>query len=99
MKKRLKSKKGKESYALRMHTVEPVFGSLQQYYGLKHINVRGKEGADKVMLMAACAFNLKKWFKSVLKNIKKQLLMLFYFTRYYNRVHNNKIFIFNFKIT
>jgi hypothetical protein len=28
--KRLKSKEGKKSYALRMHTVEPVFGSLQQ---------------------------------------------------------------------
>ena len=30
--KRLKSKKGKESYKMRMRTVEPVLGSLRQYY-------------------------------------------------------------------
>ena len=38
--KRLKTKEGKISYGLRMHTVEPIFGSLQQYYGLRRMNVR-----------------------------------------------------------
>ena len=33
--KKLKSKNGQESYALRMHTVEHVFGTLQQHYGLR----------------------------------------------------------------
>ena len=63
MLKRLKSKKGKQYYSLRMQTVEPVFGSLQQYYGLRRMNVRGRNNANKVMLMAAAAFNLKKWLK------------------------------------
>lgn len=66
--KRLKTKKGKESYKLRMHTVEPVFGSLQQYYGLRRMNVRGKNSACKVMLMAAAAFNIKKWVKKMLQD-------------------------------
>ena len=48
---------------LRQSTVEPVFGSLTQYYGLRKIGVLGKAGAHKVMLMAAIAFNLKKYLK------------------------------------
>jgi hypothetical protein len=48
---------------LRQNTVEPVFGSLTQFYGLRKIGVLGKAGAHKVMLMAAIAFNLKKHLK------------------------------------
>lgn len=75
--KRLKTKKGKLSYALRMHTVEPVFGSLQQYYGLRRMSVRGKNNATKVMLMSAAAFNLKKWMKNLIKEGKKYLVLSF----------------------
>ena len=49
---------------LRQSTVEPVFGSLTQYYGLRKIGVLGKAGAHKVMLLAAIAFNLKKYLKN-----------------------------------
>lgn len=48
---------------LRQSTVEPVFGSLTQFYGLRKIGVLGKAGVNKVMLMAAIAFNLKKYLK------------------------------------
>lgn len=48
---------------LRQSTVEPVFGSLTHYYGLRKIGVLGKVGAHKVMLMAAIVFNLKKCLK------------------------------------
>lgn len=66
---------------LRQSTVEPVFGSLTQYYGLRKIGVLGKAGAHKVMLMAAIAFNLKKYlkkggrkpFQAVFKAIKAAL--------------------------
>ncbi|MEL6988000.1 MAG: IS1182 family transposase [Bacteroidota bacterium] len=71
MLKKLKSKIGRSSYALRMQTVEPVFGSLQQYYGLRWMNTRGIKNANKVMLMSAAAFNLKKWIKSSYKDLKK----------------------------
>lgn len=90
MKKRLKSKNGQSSYALRMHTVEPVFGSLQHHYGLKHINVRGKVGADKVMLMAASAFNLKKWVKTLLKEANNQIESIFLELSHSIRLQRNR---------
>ncbi len=40
--------------------VEPVFGSLLNYYGMKRANTKGKQAAHKMMLMAACAYNLQK---------------------------------------
>ena len=43
-----------------MATVEPVFGSLLNYYGMKRANAKGKLSAHKIMLMAACAYNLQK---------------------------------------
>ncbi|MEM8765434.1 MAG: IS1182 family transposase [Bacteroidota bacterium] len=57
------SERGKRMKNLRQSTVEPVFGSLTQFYGLRKIGVLGKAGAHKVMLMAAIAFNLKKYLK------------------------------------
>lgn len=73
MANKLKSKKGQKLYQKRMHTVEPVFGTLQQYYGLRWINTRGKDCANKLMLMAASALNLKKWVKKELENDQKAL--------------------------
>lgn len=66
---RLQSEEGSVSYGLRMHTVEPVFGTLQQHYGLRWINTRGLDLANKVMLMAASAVNLKKLVKKHLKSL------------------------------
>lgn len=57
------SERGEQMKKLRQSTVEPVFGSLTQFYGLRKIGVLGKAGAHKVMLMAAIAFNLKKYLK------------------------------------
>ena len=57
------SDRGKQMKKLRQSTVEPVFGSLTQFYGLRKIGVLGKAGAHKVMLIAAIAFNLKKYLK------------------------------------
>nr|WP_255710118.1 transposase [Pontibacter harenae] len=60
---RQNSRRGKQMKKLCQSTVEPVFGSLVQHYGLRKINVLGKSGAHKVMLMAAAAFNLRKYMK------------------------------------
>ncbi|PSR52307.1 hypothetical protein AHMF7605_24490 [Adhaeribacter arboris] len=60
---RQQSRKGKRMKRVRQSTVEPVFGSLIHYYGLRKIGVRGKAGAHKVMLLATTAFNLKKYLK------------------------------------
>lgn len=57
---------------LRQRTVEPVFGSLLQHYGLRRVNTRGRSSAHKTMLLTAIAFNLKK----LLKHQPKQTLRL-----------------------
>ena len=43
-----------------MSTVEPVFGTLINFLGIRKVNTRGIQQANKCMLMAATAFNLKK---------------------------------------
>jgi len=55
---------GKRMKKQRQSKVEPVFGSLTQFYGLRKIGVLGKARAKKVMLMAAISFNLKKYLKN-----------------------------------
>lgn len=65
--KRLKSKKGKRFKFIRSSTVEPVFGSLTQFYGMRKVNTIGIKQANKVMLMAGTAYNLKKYLKFVPK--------------------------------
>jgi hypothetical protein len=60
---RQQSRQGKRMKRLRQSTVEPVFGSLIHHYGMRKVSVRGKAGVHKVMLMAATAFNLKKYVK------------------------------------
>ncbi|GGB79177.1 hypothetical protein GCM10011325_03410 [Dyadobacter sediminis] len=68
---RQQSRRAKQMKQLRQSTVEPVFGSLVQYYGLNKINVLGKEGAHKVMIMAATCFNLKKYLKTSKRKLVK----------------------------
>jgi transposase len=83
------SKRGRQMKKLRQSTVEPVFGSLTHYYGLRKIGVLGKAGAHKIMLMAAIAFNLKKYlkkggrkpsspiFKAIIEALQRLLLSFF----------------------
>jgi hypothetical protein len=85
------SRRGRQMKKLRQSTVEPVFGSLTQYYGLHKIGVLGKAGAHKVMLMAAIAFNLKKYlknggrkpscasFKAIIRELEQAMLALLAF--------------------
>jgi hypothetical protein len=60
---RLSTKAGKRAMRKRAATVEPVLGSLIEYYGLRKISVKKREGAAKVMYMAATAYNLKKYLR------------------------------------
>lgn len=53
----------KRMVRVRAGTIEPVFGNLINYYGMRKINVKGIKGAHKVMLLAATAYNLRKWMK------------------------------------
>src|SRR5512133_154386 len=61
--KRVNSSFGRRMKYLRQSTVEPVFGSLINYFGMRKINTRGIDLAHRSMLMSAIAYNLKKYMK------------------------------------
>ncbi|GAB4026858.1 IS1182 family transposase [Spirosoma gilvum] len=63
MTNRLSSRFGKRMMRIRSATVEPVLGSLINYFGLRQINTKSREAAAKVMYMAAIAYNLKKYLR------------------------------------
>ena len=54
----------------RQSTVEPVFGTLTQFMGMRKINTIGIEQANKVMHLSAMAYNLKKYLKFTEKRVK-----------------------------
>jgi hypothetical protein len=49
----------------RSSTVEPVWGTLINYLGMKRINAKGLAAANKTLILAATCYNLKKWLKFV----------------------------------
>jgi transposase len=57
---RMESKKAKRLMKIRQSTVEPVIGTLVNYLGIKKVNSRGLDQANKCLTMAAVAYNLKK---------------------------------------
>ena len=60
MHERLQTAKAKRMKKLRQSTVEPVIGTLSNFLAMKRVNTRGLKQADKCMLMAAVAYNVKK---------------------------------------
>lgn len=95
MRQRVESPKGKQMKSLRSSTVEPVFGSLINYTGLRRINTKGLKQANKGLLTAAAAYNIKKLLAykpqklkelkmPVIKGIKGLLYRIFtLFTQHY----------------
>ena len=73
----------------RMATVEPVFGSLLNYYGMKRANAKGKQAAHKIMLMTACAYNLQKLLTHIphpkykVQSLPLQQLYVLYFILFF----------------
>lgn len=60
---RVNSNKGQFYKRKRQATVEPVLGVLTQYMGLRKVNTKGIHNANKQFIMAAIAYNLKKYLK------------------------------------
>ena len=50
---------------IRGKTVEPVLGTLVNFRGMKRVNSRGIEQANKHVLMASAAYNLKKYLNFI----------------------------------
>jgi len=87
---RLATPKGRVMKSKRQSTVEPVFGTLTQFMGMRKINTIGIQQANKVMHLSAMAYNLKKYLKFVTKNVKSKaeaLAFLFFDKRTLVKAH------------
>jgi transposase len=56
-------------FRIRASTVEPVLGTLLNFLNMRRVNTRGLELANKHVLMAAIAYNLKKCLKYTRKEV------------------------------
>jgi hypothetical protein len=61
MHQRLQTPYAKRMKKLRQATVEPLLGTLINFMGSRRIWTRGLQNANKFMIGAAIAYNLKKW--------------------------------------
>jgi hypothetical protein len=85
---------------LRQATVEPVLGTLINFMGIRRIWTRGLKNANKFMLGAAVAYNLKKWLNYTeqkrktavisLKMTAEGLCFWFFAACYFIQQHNKK---------
>lgn len=67
---RVNSPQGRYMKAKRQSTVEPVFGTLTQFMGLRKVNTVGIKQANKCMQLSAIAYNLKKYLKFIERHTK-----------------------------
>jgi transposase len=82
---RMQSKKAKILMKKRQSTVEPVIGTLVNYMGMKKVNTKGLEQANKCMTLSAVAYNIKKLLKhksllvqSKVQEMQQDLQVAFY---------------------
>jgi len=63
MRRKLRTKRGRERYALRMETVEPVFGQIKQGRGFRQFLLRGLEKVNREWLLICAGHNMLKLFR------------------------------------
>ncbi|HVS93190.1 MAG TPA: IS1182 family transposase [Mucilaginibacter sp.] len=73
---RMKSDYGKQMMIIRKSTIEPVIANLIEYLGMSKVNTIGIKLANKCMIMAGIAYNLKKLIKYEGKNFWGTFLSL-----------------------
>jgi len=76
MHKRMNEVYGKRMMVIRKSTVEPIIGNLIEYLGMRKVNTIGIKLANKCMIMAGIAYNLKKLIKYGKKGLWDALLSL-----------------------
>jgi hypothetical protein len=64
MDRKLRTKKGREAYAKRKQTVEPVFGQIKEARGFRRFLLRGLEGVRAEWRLICLGHNLLKLFRS-----------------------------------
>ena len=77
MHKKLQHPYAKRLMKKRSSTVEPVLGSLINFFGMKRVFTRGLAQANKHVLMSAIVYNLKKLLNFNVKTAKPSVHMLF----------------------
>jgi len=82
MHQRLQTRKAKIYKKLRCSTVEPVLGTLINFTGMRRIWTRGLKNANKFIIGAGIAYNLKKYMRfinkkriSVCMQLEKQTIL------------------------
>ena len=63
MRRKLQTKRGRQRYALRMQTVEPVFGQMKQGRGFRQFLLRGLEKVNGEWSLICTGHNLLKLFR------------------------------------
>ena len=64
MRRKLQTKRGRQRYALRMATVEPVFGQIKQGRGFRQFLLRGLEKVQGEWSLICTGHNLLKLFRN-----------------------------------
>lgn len=108
MHQRMQSNYARRGMKLRSSTVEPVLGTLINFTGMRRIYTRGIKNANKFMIGAAVAYNLKKLLRWSAKNristisqleipvisTKQEALSTFFVPGYFTAHHNrNKLIL------
>ena len=70
---RSRTRVGRRMKSIRQSTVEPVFGTLIEHLGMRKMNTIGIRQANKNMLLAAVAYNLKKYLKFEYKTVNNMV--------------------------
>ena len=63
MRRKLRTKRGRQRYAPRMETVEPVFGQIKQGRGFRQFPLRTLEKVNREWLLICAGHNLLKLFR------------------------------------
>ena len=79
---RMQSRYAEKMRRLRSSTVEPVLGTLINFTGMRRVYTRGIKNANKFMICAGIAYNLKKYIRfsnrkriSACMQLKKQAIL------------------------
>ena len=63
MRRKLRTKRGRQRYGLRKQTVEPVFGQIKQGRGFRQFLLRGLEKVNREWSLICTGHNLLKMFR------------------------------------
>jgi len=64
MRRKLRTKRGRECYKLRQTSVEPVFGQIKANMGFRQVNLRGQQKARSMWRLVCAVHNLMKIYRS-----------------------------------